>query len=487
MLFNSYVFILLFLPLSLIVFFIFNHLKLTAVAKIWLTVSSLFFYGWWNFNYLPLILTSILFNYFVGSALTSSFSARSMMSRQIILLFGITFNLALLGYYKYSNFLISNINSLFDLHMKQLSMTLPLGISFFTFTQIAFLVDVFRKKAGEYNVVNYSLFVTFFPHLLAGPIIHHKEMMPQFDRLRNKIVDYRNLSAGFFLFSIGLFKKVMLADNLALWANRGYDFSPVLTLVEAWTTSLSYSLQLYFDFSGYTDMALGTALMFNIKLPINFNSPYRSLNIQEFWRRWHITLSRFLKEYVYIPLGGNRISGGRTLSNLMVTFLLGGLWHGAEWTFVLWGFLHGMAIIIHRLWGKVHITVPKVVAWFVTFNFVNIAWVFFRAKNFDSALKVLKGMLGVNGLGLPQRPIDLVLMKDMSFYPLPWLNNLQGNGKLILLMLAILPVVLLRRNSNEIAMNFRPTVKYGIYSCLMIVTSLIVMMTATANFIYFNF
>ena len=226
-------------------------------------------------------------------------------------------------------------------------------------------------------------------------------MMPQFANLKNRVINYKNIALGLFIFSIGLFKKVVIADSFAVWATNGFDKAAVLNLFEAWATSLSYTFQLYFDFSGYCDMAIGAALLFNIKLPINFNSPYKALNIQDFWRRWHITLSRFLRDYIYIPLGGNRKGRLRTYANLMATFIIGGIWHGAGWTFVFWGFLHGVALVIHRIWSELGFKMNKFLAWFITFNFINITWVFFRAKEWDDALKVLKGMFGLSGIVLP--------------------------------------------------------------------------------------
>ncbi len=255
-----------------------------------------------------------------------------------------------------------------------------------------------RGETKEYDFLNYALFVTFFPQLIAGPIVHHKEMMPQFASRWNMVKRYKNIALGLFIFSIGLFKKVVIADTFAVWATAGFDTATTLNLIEAWATSLSYTFQLYFDFSGYTDMAIGIALLFNIKLPINFNSPYKALNIQDFWRRWHMTLSRFLRDYIYIPLGGNRKGEFRTYTNLLATFLIGGLWHGAGWTFIFWGFLHGLALVIHRVWQSLGFKMNKILAWFITFNFVNMAWIFFRAKEWDDAIKVLSGMFSLDNV-----------------------------------------------------------------------------------------
>jgi D-alanyl-lipoteichoic acid acyltransferase DltB (MBOAT superfamily) len=328
----------------------------------------------------------MLFNYVIGNALTKhryedrAKKISTQISKKSILVIGITANLGLLGYFKYSDFLIENINSTLSADVPLLDLALPLAISFFTFQQIAYLVDSYRRETTEYDFLNYAVFVSFFPQLIAGPIVHHKEMMPQFANIRTKVINYKNISLGLFIFSIGLFKKVVIADSFSVWANAGFDTASTLNLFEAWATSLSYTFQLYFDFSGYTDMAIGTALLFNIKLPINFHSPYKSTNIQDFWRRWHITLSRFLRDYVYIPLGGNRNGNFHTYNNLMATFILGGIWHGAGWTFVFWGFLHGMALVIFRLWNQLGLKLWTWLAWAITFNFINITWVFFRAE-----------------------------------------------------------------------------------------------------------
>ena len=396
MLFNSYIFIFVFLPITLLVYFYLNKKDFPKLSKAFLVTASLFFYAWWNIMYLPLILVSMFFNYALGKSLREE-SAKKISDKWLLAI-GVMTNLAMLGYFKYTDFFIENFNVVFSSDVSLLHLALPLAISFFTFQQIAYLVDSYRKETKEYDFLNYALFVTFFPQLIAGPIVHHKEMMPQFAQNENKLRNYTNISTGLFIFSIGLFKKVVIADTFAIWATKGFDESVSLDMLAAWVTSLSYTFQLYFDFSGYTDMAIGIALLFNIKLPINFDSPYKAVSIQDFWRRWHITLSRFLKDYIYIPLGGNRKGEVRTYANLFTTFLLGGIWHGAGWTFVLWGVMHGTALVVHRLWQHVGIKLPIVLAWFITFNFINIAWVFFRAKEFDDAIKVLSGMFGLSGV-----------------------------------------------------------------------------------------
>ena len=397
MLFNSYEFIFVFLPITFFVYFYLNHKKLIETSKGFLVFCSLFFYSWWNVAYLPIIIVSMTFNYVIGRNLNKTSEKKSnKFSKKSILMFGITLNLFLLGYFKYADFFIENINIAFNINAEPMHLLLPLAISFFTFQQIAYLVDSYRQETKEYKFLNYALFVTFFPQLIAGPIVHHKEMMPQFIKAKNKVKNYRNIAIGLFIFSIGLFKKVVIADTFSVWATQGFDVASTLNLLEAWATSLSYTFQLYFDFSGYTDMAIGLALLFNIRLPINFDSPYKATNIQDFWRRWHMTLSRFLRNYVYIPLGGNKEGEFRTYINLMATFVIGGLWHGAGWTFIFWGFLHGLALMIQKLWSKLGVKLWTWLAWLITFNFINVAWVFFRAKEWNDAIKILGPMFSLS-------------------------------------------------------------------------------------------
>lgn len=404
MLFNSPQYIFLFLPLVVIIYYLLNHYRLTTAGKAWLVFASLFFYGYWESSYLLLILASILVNYSTGIALRRSCyggdDGRHRPRRKALMVWGVSFNLGLLGWFKYVDFFIANINLAFDANLAPLYIILPLAISFFTFQQIAYLADCYQGDTREYDFLNYCLFVTFFPQLIAGPIVHHREMMPQFSSIRTKVLDWRNITTGLFIFFVGLFKKVVIADGCAVWANAGFDGDAPLRFVEAWGASLSYSFQLYYDFSGYSDMAIGAALMLNIRLPVNFNSPYKAINIQDFWRRWHMTLSRWLRDYVYIPLGGNRKGNVRTYLNIMLTFLLGGLWHGAGWTFVVWGALHGAALAIQRFWQHTGVRINVYLAWLITFMFLNLTWVFFRATSFEDALRVLRGMAGLNGFGI---------------------------------------------------------------------------------------
>ena len=405
MLFNSIEFLFFFLPFTLVAFFMVNRFFGHKFAIATLVLCSLFFYSWWNPSYLALIISSMVLNYLAGRQLSQS----SAKAKKSILFIGVALNLVTLGYFKYTNFLLDNINNVFSLGMSWQTIILPLAISFFTFQQIAYLVDSYKGITREYSFLHYCLFVTFFPQLIAGPIVHHKEMLPQFQTKHAGQFRVDNFFVGLSIFAIGLFKKTVLADNLAVHANDIFamaDDGMRVDFVLAWVGALCYTLQLYFDFSGYSDMAIGLARMFNITLPLNFYSPYKSVSIVEFWRRWHITLSRFLRDYLYIPLGGNRKGSGRRYVNLLTTMILGGIWHGAGWNFVIWGFLHGMYLTINHFWqslvNKVPILrLPTAVAWFITMIAVIIGWVFFRALSLDGAMMMLSGMFGQNGIDIP--------------------------------------------------------------------------------------
>jgi len=428
----------------------------------------------------------MLFNFIIGSSLNEN-NKKIRFSKKSLLIFGIVGNVALLGYFKYTDFFIENFNLATSSNVELLNLALPLAISFFTFQQIAYLVDSYKHETKEYDFLNYAVFVTFFPQLIAGPIVHHKEMMPQFANKRNMVKNYRNIALGLFIFSIGLFKKVVIADTFADWATAGFDTVTTLNLFEAWATSLSYTFQLYFDFSGYTDMAIGLALLFNIKLPINFNSPYKATNIQDFWRRWHITLSRFLKDYVYIPLGGNRKGEFRTYNNLLATFIIGGIWHGAGWTFVFWGFLHGIALVIYRAWSKLGFKMWRLLAWLITFNFINIAWVFFRAKEWDDALKVLGGMFSLDNIVLTplfQNKLSFLIQYGISFGEM--FEDIGGSRWTIIILFFTFIFILVFKNSTQKLNNFKLNYKTALWSAIALVGG-VLSLNKVSEFLYFNF
>jgi len=407
MLFNSYEFIFLFLPIVIFGFFsVARHSH--RLAALWLAAASLFFYGWWNPQYVLLLLASITFNYSMGYVIGHRRTKTAENPSPILIGLAITANLLLLGYFKYTNFFIETTNGILDTNFSLFQIILPLGISFYTFTQIAFLVDVHRGIVREYNFIHYILFVTYFPHLIAGPVLHHKQMMPQFASTSTYHPSWRNATIGISYFTIGLAKKVLIADSLAEFSSPIFAVAnggDTVLFFSSWIAALAFSFQLYFDFSGYSDMAIGLSKIFGIDLPINFNSPYRSQNIIEFWRRWHMTLSQFLKDYLYIPMGGNRYGNTRRYLNLMATMLLGGLWHGANWTFVAWGGLHGAYLMINHAWQRIcpctSSRTGKALSVGLTFLATVVAWVFFRADNFSAAISILKGMLGLNGISIP--------------------------------------------------------------------------------------
>jgi D-alanyl-lipoteichoic acid acyltransferase DltB (MBOAT superfamily) len=415
MLFNSLEFIGVFLPLALLLFYQIGKRGYYRWALASLVASSLFFYAWWNPPYLFLLIFSIGLNYTLGRALNRLQTLGFNQGKRIVLIIGLAANLAIIGYYKYFGFFVENLKSIafFEIH-QSFDFILPLGISFFTFQQIAYLVDCYRGEVAEYSLLKYVLFVSFFPQLIAGPIVQHHDLIPQF---YNKLIyefSYKNFATGWTIFIIGMFKKVVLADNIARYANPIFNAAAQGTRIqffEAWGGAIAYSLQLYYDFSGYSDMAIGAALLFGITLPLNFYSPYQATSIIEFWRRWHITLSSFLRDYLYIPLGGNRHGEFRRKINLMITMLLGGLWHGAGWTFVLWGGLHGIYLVINSQWRAIckkwrgdrqsNPAWSRVISGGITLIAVIVAWVFFRANNLDTALLLLQGMMGGNGVSIP--------------------------------------------------------------------------------------
>lgn len=394
MLFGSFEFLLGFLPVT---FTVYHALRLSgraAAAKWFMAAASIVFYGWWNIRGVPLVVASVGANF-----LLSLWMTRGEQPRRPILISGIVLNLGLLGYFKYTNFFVSTLNSVSGFDVIMTKVGLPLAISFFTFQQIAYLVEAYRSKRPAESFIDYALFVLFFPHLIAGPITHHLEMLPQFKSMGRKALPVSYLSVGLSLLVLGLAKKAVIADTLSEVCNPAFhaaDAGYAISLGAAWLGSLAYTFQLYFDFSGYSDMAVGLGLLFGIRMPVNFASPYRSLSIIDFWRRWHISLSRFLRNYLYIPLGGNRSGQFRRHMNLFITMALGGLWHGAGWTFLAWGALHGAYLIINHFWrarfGEARTLPTKALAWLLTFLAVVVAWVLFRSVTFDGAVRILAAM-----------------------------------------------------------------------------------------------
>jgi D-alanyl-lipoteichoic acid acyltransferase DltB (MBOAT superfamily) len=398
MLFNSPPFIFVFLPLTLFSTWIGLRLFGRTAGVAVLITASLVFYASWHLWAVAVLLLSTAANLAIAHLILK---AKRDISRQVLLAMGIAANLSVLGYFKYTNFLVRNFDHLFGLDIQLASVVLPIGISFYTFQKIGFLADVHERKISEIRPLEFTLMVSFFPQLIAGPIVHYREIVPQF--MRSLRVEARSVAVGLSVFAVGLAKKAALADALAAYATPRFTDAAhgPIDFYAGWIGALAYAFQIYFDFSGYCDMAIGLALMFGIVLPVNFNSPYKSASIIDFWRTWHITLSRFLRDYLYIPLGGNRRGSLRRYANLLVVMLVGGLWHGAAWTFVLWGAIHGAYLAVNHLWRAAGLRLPRALAWPLTFLAVTVAWVPFRSEGWPSALRMWRAMAGLDGFQLP--------------------------------------------------------------------------------------
>lgn len=491
MVFSSWIYIGVFLPIVFILYHLVSNLYISNLPPpsgrassarshliafnlgiFVLVISSLIFYGYWKWRNLWIICSSIVFNYIAGRYLV-----RFTSYKKYFFIFCVAVNLGLLFFFKYTDFSISTINAIAKTSIPLTGIILPIGISFFTFQQIAYLSDIYTGKHDPSNetFINYSLFVTFFPQLIAGPIVHHGEMMPQFADERNRAINWDNVYTGICLFIIGLSKKVLIADQLSPIVHQAFDILQDLSFLDALSGMFAYAMQLYFDFSGYSDMAIGAALLFNIKLPINFNTPYRATSIQDFWRRWHMTLSRWLRDYLYIPLGGNR--NGHTLRNLFITFLLGGLWHGAAWTFVLWGLIHGVALVIHRAWSRIFcLQMPPFLGWLSTFLFISIAWIPFRANNLKCINNFLDGFSGIHGFWFTKKFIQSMPYNFINSWI--WLS---------LLIVAMILAVFFR-NSNEM-LKWKNLVVFRIFLVILfsLVGLILVIPDSVQEFMYFQF
>ena len=498
MLFTSALFSFIYLPIVFVGFFTLGRYSPKSAAT-WLFIASIIFYGYWMPKFTILLIGSICFNFWVGSRISRLISTKNSgrSKARCWLMGGITTNLFLLGYFKYANFFLDNLMLISNQHWHYEYILLPIGISFFTFTQIAFLADTFQKGIREYGFIHYGLFVTYFPHLIAGPVLHHAQMMPQFREANTYKINAANVATGLAIFVLGLFKKIVMADGISPYADAVFNPAEsglIPNFNEAWIGALAYTFQLYFDFSGYSDMAIGLSWMFNIRLPFNFNSPYRAVNISDFWRRWHMTLSSFLRDYLYIPLGGNRKGRFYQNLNLLVTMLLGGLWHGASWSFILWGGLHGTFLMVNHSFQSLvnkyfkgeSTNYPLVfLSWLLTFTLVVVAWVFFRATSFLSAIRILESMA---------KP-KLAYSFD-TIHPLFWNQGLHPEiGLLFCTLLGGIAFFL--PNSNRIGevihqfcrqrITVQPVV-IGMASTFSVFLILInSLRTSTNTFIYFNF
>lgn len=485
MFFQSYIFILAFLPICVIGYFTINHYKQYRAASTFLLVMSLVFYGWFNASFLPIIIVSIAVNYLCG---TSFHSVLQPSHRKLIFILGIVFNIGLLVYFKYSNFFIENINALFSSNIGALKLILPLGISFFTFQQLSFLIDSYKGKAAKYHFIDYSLFASFFPYVVSGPIAFHDEIIPQICDTRRRTFCFENFSRGMTSFSIGLFKKVIVADTLAAAADWGFSNISGINTTTAFVVILCYTFQLYFDFSGYCDMARGAAYMLNIKLPQNFDSPYQAITITDFWKRWHMTMTRFFTKYVYIPLGGSRKGTARTYINTMIIFLVSGLWHGANWTFIVWGAMHGLALILCKLFAKQIGKIKPLLSWALTFIFINITWVFFRAPTLDSAFEFCQKLFSYE-FGAISREVMQCFMSPFarSLFTSGYLPCDQILATCCVWFIALCFIATVQaKSSYSLVENFKPTTQKSIFFAIIFFVS-IISIGGVTTFLYFNF
>ena len=482
MLFNSYIFIFLFLPLTIIGYFTLNHFKKYKFAQLYLVIMSLWFYAYFNLSYLFIILFSILLNYSLYYLMN-----KYEKLKKLFLIIGLIINIGSLIYFKYMDFFISNINSLFNTNFNLLHILLPLGISFFTFQQLSFVIDSYKSEVPKYSLLHYASFVSFFPQLIAGPIVTHDELVPQFLDKKKKKLNYDNLSKGIYVFSMGLAKKVILADTFGIAVNWGYNNISSLDSTNAILIMLAYTMQIYFDFSGYSDMAIGIGKMFNIDLPQNFNSPYKALTINDFWKRWHMTLTRFFTKYIYIPLGGNKNGKLKTYINIMIVFMVSGFWHGANWTFIIWGILHGLFSVISRCFKKQLDQLHPALNTFISFSFVNITWIIFRAESIRDALRIIYRIFSFN--------FSYINESITSAFKLPFTNMLIENFKvdlyfphimLFLFFSTALFIIFGCKNVQEKEANFKPTVAKLIWTVLLLVYC-VISLSGISTFLYFNF
>ncbi len=483
MLFNSFAFIFCFLPVTLAGFFVFNKFDKNQFAKCWLVGASLFFYCFWTLKNLPIIMTLLAVNYFLGRELHS---LQPRWPKGILLKLGLIFNIGILCFFKYANFFNDISGSPFELG----KLLLPLGLSFLVLQQITYLMDAYEGMSKPRGLLDYLVFGTFFPYLIAGPITHYEELVPQLENKENFKFSPDRFSLGIYIFTMGLAKKVLLAESFASWANTGFEESASLHFFAAWKASLAYTFQLYFDFSGYSEMALGIGQMLNLELPINFNSPFKSKSIIEFWTRWHMSLSRFITTYMFTPIV--RLMPSITFTNSMVaTFLamlIVGVWHGAGWTFTVYGGMHGLALVINHIWKKKRKKKKPIpfFGWFLTFNFVNITFVMFRATSLENALQVYKAMLGLNGVVIAK---IFGLSKESALIKSGWKlgSMLKPDDYLVLILLVAAFVLILKaKNIPELSKSFKPTTKTAVF-CAMIFSLCLFGFNRITDFIYFNF
>lgn len=482
MLFNSYIFIFCFLPLVVIGYYGINHFKTYKLGLIFLLGMSLWFYGYFNIYYLAIILSSVGINYGIYKWIEKSKSPA-----RIPLCIGLIADIGILIYFKYMDFFIGNINAVFKTNLPLLHIVLPLGISFFTFQQISFVVDAYKKEVPNYGFLEYACFVTFFPQLVAGPIVTHDELVPQFKDITRKRINWESFASGIIIFVLGFSKKVLLADTFGVAVDAGFANIDALNSGSALLVMLGYTLQIYFDFSGYSDMAIGLGRMLNLELPRNFNSPYKALDIGEFWDRWHMTLTRFLTRYVYIPLGGNRKGTTRTYINIMVVFLVSGFWHGANWTFIVWGLIHGLLSVLTRISKNMINKVPKIIRFVVTYFMVNVLWLIFRATSISEAWSVIRKIFAFDFGGIPEKIYSAFNRKELVFM-LDKFKLVQQFPMLLMVLFYIfaMAVVLWPKNTYDY-MNVKEK-KIGLLIILVILFVWgVLSLSGVSDFLYFNF
>lgn len=487
MLFNSYIFIFLFLPLVLIGYYGLNYLKQNKLSMIFLVGMSLWFYGYNNIYYLFILVGSVLVNHILSLGLHKS---KTRKIRILLLWAGIIINISILFYFKYFDFFIENMNVILKKEYTLLHIVLPLGISFYTFQQLSYIIDCYKNECEPYSLLEYATYVTFFPQLIAGPIVYHSELIPQFKDEKNHRLNYENLSKGIYAFARGLGKKVLLADTLSKIVVLGYGNISALNTLSAIIVMICYALQIYFDFSGYCDMAYGIGYMFNVKLPVNFNSPYKAESIGDFWDRWHMTLTRFFTKYVYIPLGGNRKGVARTYINILIVFLVSGFWHGAAWTFVVWGIINGIGVALDRAVGKYWKKLPKAIKLGFTFIFSTFAWSLFRAESFVEA-KALWQQLFNGGSGSIYEPITsmfngLTEARFLSRMGLNGIINMCPWLLVIIFIIVLMVVCFFPKNTQEKVENMKYTGP-RLASIVLIMTWSIISLSEISEFLYFIF
>jgi len=487
LLFNSYIFLLFFFPVCMAGYFALNHFGRFTLAQTFLLGMSLWFYGYFNPSYLTIMLVSIGVNY-AFTMLMGKTKRSALRTAQLLL--ALAFNLGILFYFKYYDFFILNINCIFSADFAFHNVLLPLGISFFTFQQVSYVVDAYRGEVEQYSFLQYASFVSYFPQLIAGPIVTHDELIPQFMDAARKRFNWDNFASGLYMFAFGLAKKVLLADTFGNAANWGFANVMNLDTTNAILTSFAYTIQIYFDFSGYCDMAIGIGRMMNIELPVNFDSPYKALTITEFWQRWHKTLTRFFTKYIYIPLGGNRRGELRTYLNVMIVFLASGIWHGANYTFILWGILHGLFSVFTRYRKTVFQNMHPALSWLITFLFVNFAWILFRANSVTEAFVVIRRMLAMDLGPINENIVNAFLLPELQWFirHVPQLETLQYNPEILIPVFygGALWLVLGVKNARERMLEFKPGFISGLITAVLLVWC-ILSFSGVSTFLYFNF